>query len=88
MSQIKDDLIRLKAEGRIAFMTSDGPAFAFLESFCNQPADGILYDLNRDEVTTLAFVDEDPKRINDFACAQVIRHLKAKIEKYENPLKS
>lgn len=40
-------------------------------------ADGILYDLNRDEATTLTLGNEGLVRwVNDYAVAKVIRHLK------------
>jgi hypothetical protein len=43
--------------------------------------------LNRDEATILTFID-DPKWINDFAAAKVIRALKDKIDELENELKN
>ena len=41
--------------------------------------------MNRDEATILTFLD-DPKWINDFAAARVIRALKEKIDDLENYL--
>jgi hypothetical protein len=52
---------------------------ADLDEFIKQPADGILYDLNRLEETALTFID-DPKWVNDFAVALVIRKLKEMLE--------
>ena len=53
-----------------------------IADFIKQPADGILYDLNRNESTVLTFLP-DPKWINDFAVAQVIRALKKRIDELE-----
>ena len=69
-----------KEEGKIVVMTFEGLMSAPLEDFIKQPADGLLYDLNRDTATTLSFVD-DPKWVNDFAVALVIRKLKAENER-------
>ena len=44
----------------------------------NQPVDGLLYDLNRDEATIMTFIDSE-KWINDYACALVIRYLMNKL---------
>lgn len=43
----------------------------------------MLYDLNRSEAVALTFLDTDPKWINDYAVAKVIRALKNKIDKLE-----
>lgn len=48
-----------------------------LEQFCKQGIEGLLYDLNRDEATTLTLNNE--RAINDLAVAQVIRYLHAKV---------
>ena len=52
---------------------------AKLDDFIRQPADGILFDLNRLEEVSMTFLD-DPKWVNDFAVAQVIRRLVAEID--------
>jgi hypothetical protein len=45
-----------------------------IDDFVQQPADGMLYDLNRLEEISLTFLD-DPKWVNDFAVALTIRKL-------------
>lgn len=50
-----------------------------LEGVVKQHVDGLLYDLNRDEATVLTFID-DPKWVNDYAVAKVIRELKRQLE--------
>ena len=52
-----------------------------LDEIIKQPTDGLLYDLNRNEAVIFTFID-DPKWINDYACAQVIRKLKDNREQY------
>lgn len=48
-----------------------------LDKFCQQEADSILYDLNRDEATTLTLGHDGLVRwVNDYAVAKVIRYLK------------
>lgn len=74
------DLVLKKAdEGKVVFMTLLGLMEADLEEFIEQPTEGLLYDLNRDRVTVLTFID-DPKWVNDFAVGLVIAKLKEKID--------
>lgn len=64
-------------DGNIVLMTEMGLMECPLEMFCQQDADGILYDLNRDEATTLHLGNEGLERwVNDYAVAKVIRYLK------------
>lgn len=69
----------LEKDGILVIMTEMGLMEVSLERFCQQDADGILYDLNRDEATTLTLGNEGLVRwVNDYAVAKVIRHLKEK----------
>ena len=72
------DLIRkAEEEGKIVLMTEMGLMGVSMEKFCQQDADNILYDLNRDEATTLTLGNEGLVRwVNDYAVAKVIRYLK------------
>ena len=77
--QYKDYESRVLAEyekGKIVFMAPDGSGAVSvdLNSFLDQPIDGILYDLNRSEVVVRSFID-DPKWVNDYAVCKVIREL-------------
>lgn len=75
--ELKDFILSERGEGRLVFRGLPGSFMgAKLDEFVEQPADGILYDLNRDEATTLTFIHE-PKWVNDFAVALVIRKLVA-----------
>ena len=81
------NVIRQEEEkGRVVVMTVEGPASYDIEEFCAQPAEGLLYDLNRDTLTTATLLKSGeeslpPVRlVNDYAVALVIRHLKNKID--------
>lgn len=70
----------LEKQGILVIMTEMGLMGVSLEKFCQQDADGILYDLNRDEATTLTLGNEGLVRwVNDYAVAKVIRYLKEKL---------
>lgn len=88
VQEITDFILAKKKEGKAVYYVSpDELAVSALEDLCNQPADGILYDLNRDEASILAFASEDdPYWVNNFATAQVIRHLKGRVEELEQQL--
>ena len=67
----------LEKQGILVIMTEIGLLECPLDKFCQQDADDILYDLNRDEATTLTLGNEGLVRwVNDYAVAKVIRHLK------------
>ncbi len=75
----KDLVLEGRDEGNVVFLQHGGDDFAVMsapiEEFIQQPADGILYDLNRLEEIALTYMD-DPKWVNDFAVALTIRALK------------
>jgi len=87
MDSIKEIVLKEYQKGNIVINSLEGLMSAKLTDFINNVADGILYDLNRDEATILTFID-DPKWINDFAAAKVIRALKDKIDELENKLEN
>ena len=62
-------------KGNIVVQTFEGAMSCDLGAFLEQPTEGILYDLNRDKVTTLACMSES-RWINDYAVAVVITALK------------
>jgi len=82
MSELKDKIREEYQKGNIVFASIDGLMCVNLAEFIEQDTDGILYDLNRDELTVMTFID-DPKWINDYAVCKVIRALKDKIYKLE-----
>lgn len=68
--------------GMVTIMTECGLMSWNIERLCRQSADGLLYDLNRDEATTLTLGREGMERwVNDYAVAKVIRYLMSELEK-------
>lgn len=82
MEEIRTLVLAEYAAGNIVVATHDGFANAKLSEIIKQPSDGLLYDLNRSEEVILTFID-DPKWVNDFACAKIIRALKDRIVELE-----
>lgn len=80
--KIRDLIYANEKDGRVVFKTIDGLMVAKLDEFIKEPTEGMLYDLNRDKVTVSSFLD-DPKWVNDYACALVIEALKKKIDELE-----
>lgn len=80
--KIRDMVLAASRKGNVVIADMGGPRAMPLDDFITQPADGILYDLNRLEEVVLAFID-DPKWVNDFAVAKTIRALKARIDEME-----
>ena len=73
--ELKERILAERAKGNIVFQALPGEFMSVpLEEFVKQPAEGMLYDLNRLEEIALTFIHE-PKWINDFAVALVIRKL-------------
>ena len=79
---MKDKILEEYKNGNIVVFDSGRLQTAKLDEFIKQPVDGILYDLNRNESVVLTFID-DPKWINDYAVAKVIRALKSRIDELE-----
>ena len=72
---LQDRILAEREQGNIVFWGLPGElARMKLDDFVEQPADGMLYDLNRLEEISLTFL-KDPKWVNDFAVALVIRKL-------------
>ena len=81
--KLLEDVVK---KGGIFFMTCDGIRSMKMEDFISQPADGILYDLNRDEATTITLAKgrhSDVRWVNDLAVAYVIKALKCELDKYK-----
>ena len=76
--KIRDLVLKEEAQGNVVYMTYEGPAVADLNDFISQPAEGILYDLNKDRGTVLTRID-DVRGVNDFAVGMVIRRLKEQL---------
>ena len=77
---IKDIILSEYKKGNIVVSTFEGLKVMPLDEFVKQPVEDMLYDLNRDELVILTFIN-DPKWINDFASTKVIRKLALIAEK-------
>lgn len=63
--------------GEVVLATPCGLVSCDMEELVSQPVEGLLYDLNRDELTTYTLNNE--RAINDIAVAKVIRYLHGKV---------
>ena len=82
MEQIKELVLEEEKNGFLVIATFEGLKKAKLSEIVDQPTEGLLYDLNRNETTILTFLN-DPKWVNDYACMQVIRHLHEKVNQLQ-----
>ena len=82
MEEIKNKILEEYKKGNIVVAGIEGLQCMPIAEFIKQPIDGILYDLNRSEEVVLTFLP-DPKWVNDYAVAQVIRSLKSRIDELE-----
>ena len=82
--ELKERILQKANEGKVVLMTFAGIMEVDLEEFIKQPTEGLLYDLNRDRVTVLSFLD-DPKWVNDFAVGLVIAKLKECYDQFGKP---
>ena len=82
MEEIKNKILEEYKKGNIVVAGFEGLQGMPIAEFIKQPADGMLYDLNRNEAVVLSFLP-DPKWVNDYAVAQVIRTLKNRIDELE-----
>jgi hypothetical protein len=82
--EIKEYIRQAEKGGKVVFGTIEGLVEANLDEFIKQPAEGILYDLDRDKATVMTFID-DPKWLNDYAVAVTVAALRARIEELTIP---
>ena len=85
MKSIKDKILKEYKKGNIVVAGIDGLQGMPIKEFIKQPVEGMLYDLNRDEVTVLTLID-NPKWVNDYAVSKVIVALKKRIKELEEQL--
>ena len=82
MEEIKNKILEEYKKGNIVVAGIEGLQCMPIAEFIKQPVEGMLYDLNRNEAVVLSFLP-DPKWVNDYAVAQVIRALKSRIDEFE-----
>lgn len=83
MEDIKDKILEEYEKGNVVIADFEGLKVTKLKDFVQQPVEGLLYDLNRIEPVVLTFLP-DPKWVNDYAVAKVIRELKSYIHELES----
>ena len=72
----KERVIKEYEDGNIVYLTVEGAEVMKLDDILQQPTDGLLYDLNRNEAIILTFIN-DPKWVNDYAMCKIVRKLHA-----------
>lgn len=78
---IKDN----EKHGIVTIQHMDGLLSCPLSKLIEQPAEGLLYDLNRNKLTTITLGEKGMERwINDYAVAMVIEYLMKEIERLKN----
>lgn len=77
--EMKDFILSEYKKGNIVIASEEGLLGMPLVDFVKQPAEFMLYDLNRCEAVVLTFIN-DPKWVNDYACAKVIKELKRQLD--------
>lgn len=82
MESIKELVLEEAKKGFLIIAGIEGLQKAELSKIVEQPVEGLLYDLNRDPITILTFIN-DPKWVNDYACMQVIKFLHEKVNQLQ-----
>lgn len=78
--ELQSLILSKKREGKIVFHSIEGLMEAKMEDIIQQPASGLLWDLNRDMATLLSRASEDnPCWVNDLALANITEYLINKI---------
>lgn len=85
--EIKNKVLAEYQKGNIVFNTLDSIRSMKLEDFIQQPLEGMLYDINRDTVTILSFLD-DPKWINDYALTRLLTYYHDRCKELEEKLRN
>ena len=72
-------------KGFVTIMSIDGLMSIPIDEFIKQPTEGLLYDLNRDKLTTITLGSEGNVRwVNDYAVALVIEYLMKQLKENKN----
>lgn len=83
---IKEIVLAEYKKGNLVINNNEGIQAAPLKEIIKQPIDGLLYDLNRNEMVILTFIN-DPKWINDYALVQVLREFKNQLDTKDERIK-
>lgn len=77
--EVKELVVKAPKDGKVTILTIDGLVEANIDNLLSQPIEGLLYDLNRDELSLLAIRD-NPRWINDYAMMQILKYVTQKIQ--------
>ena len=87
MKTLKEIVLEAEKKNKVVIMTIHGPMSVDIDKFISQPAEGLLYDLNRDRITCLTWLD-DPKAgkywVNNHATMFVVTKLKKYYDFYDS----
>lgn len=72
--KLKDLIVKEYKEGYVIVADFNGLSKIKMSDLLEQPLDGILYDINRNEATIMTFLP-DLKWINDYASMAIIKEL-------------
>lgn len=78
--ELQNLILSKKKEGKIVFYSLEGLMEAKMENIIQQPANGLLWELNRDMATLLSRVSKDnPCWVNDLALVNITEYLINKV---------
>lgn len=81
---IRDKILEEWKKGNVCFRTTDGIMMQPIGWFIQQPIEGMLYDMNRDEATILTLLDE--KWVNDLCLTKLLKYYHERCEELEKKL--
>lgn len=81
-NELLDEILSLRADDKIAFMTIEGLRYGPIADFVKQPLEGQLYDVNRDRATlyTMANENKNKRWVNDLALVYLYEYANEVIE--------
>lgn len=72
-------------KGLVTIMGIDGLMSMPIDELIKQPTDGLLYDLNRDKITTITLGrDGNVRWVNDYAIALIVEYLMKQLKEKNN----
>ena len=86
MKSIRDKILAEWDKGNLVYADIEGLKSINFKEFIKQPLEGMLYDINRNTVTILTFLD-DPKWVNNFALTKLLEYYYNKCDELEKKLK-
>ena len=86
LESIRDKVLEEWDKGNVCVMNIEGIMSQPLKTFVQQPLEGMLYDMNRDHATILAFLD-DRKWVNDYCLVRILEYYYNKCQELEAKIK-